>query len=93
MPIYHGFHDGSVGKESTFNAEDTRDSGSIPGSVRSPWRRNWQPTPVLPEKSHGQQSLVGYSPKGHKEPNVTVHTREIMHHPQGLIIHMFCNSD
>ena len=28
-----------------------------------PWRRKWQPTPVLlPEKSHGLQSLVGYGP-------------------------------
>ena len=28
-----------------------------------PWRRKWQPTPVfLPEISHGQRSLVGYSP-------------------------------
>ena len=33
-----------------------------------PWRRKWQPTLVfLPEKSHGQRSLAGYSPKGHKE--------------------------
>ena len=27
------------------NAGDTRDMGSIPGLVRSPWRRKWQPTP------------------------------------------------
>ena len=28
-------------------------------------RRQWQPTPViLPGKSHGQRSLVGYSPRG-----------------------------
>ena len=28
-----------------------------------PWRRAWQPTPVfLPGESHGQRSLVGYSP-------------------------------
>ena len=33
-----------------------------------PWRRKWQPTPLfLPEKSHGQRSLVGYSPWGHRE--------------------------
>ena len=32
-----------------------------------PWKRKWQPTPVfLPEKSHGQRNLAGYSPKGHK---------------------------
>ena len=27
------------------------------------WRKKWQPIPLsLPEKSHGQRSLVGYSP-------------------------------
>ena len=32
------------------------------------WRRKWQPTPVfLPEEFHGQRSLAGYSPRGHKE--------------------------
>ena len=32
-----------------------------------PWSREWQPTPVfLPGTSHGQRSLVGYSPWGHK---------------------------
>ena len=36
------------------------------------WRRKWQPTPVfLPEKSHEQRSLVGYSPKGHKESDMS----------------------
>ena len=34
---------------------------------KSPWRRKWQSTPVfLPGKSHGQRSLGGYSPWGHK---------------------------
>ena len=33
-----------------------------------PWRWSWQPTPVfLPEKSHEQRNLGGYSPWGHKE--------------------------
>ena len=37
-----------------------------------PWRRKWQSTPVLlPGKSHGQRSLVGYSPWGHKESDTT----------------------
>ena len=32
-----------------------------------PWRRKWQPTPVLlPGKSHGQRNLEGYSPGGCK---------------------------
>ena len=31
---------------------DTGDAGSIPGSGKMPWRRKWQPTPVLlPGKS------------------------------------------
>ena len=31
---------------------------------RIPWRRAWQPTPVLLHgESHGQRSLVGYSPQ------------------------------
>ena len=33
-----------------------------------PWRKKWLPTPVfLPGESHGQRSLVGYSPWSHKE--------------------------
>ena len=36
------------------------------------WRRKWQPTPVLlPGKSHGQRSMVGYSPWGCKELDTT----------------------
>ena len=36
------------------------------------WRRKWQPTSVfLPGKTHGQRSLVGYSPWGHKESDTT----------------------
>ena len=37
-----------------------------------PWRRKWQPTPVfLPEKSHGQRNLVGYSPWGCEKLDMT----------------------
>ena len=37
-----------------------------------PWRRKWQPTPVfLPGEFHGQRSLAGYSPWGHKEVDTT----------------------
>ena len=36
------------------------------------WRRKRQPTPVLlPGKSHGRRSLVGYSPWGRKESDTT----------------------
>ena len=33
-----------------------------------PLEKKWQSIPVfLPEECHGQRSLAGYSPKGHKE--------------------------
>ena len=36
------------------------------------WRRQWQPTPVLlPRKLYGQRSLVGCSPWGHEESDMT----------------------
>ena len=39
--------------------------------LTTPWRRKWQPTPVfLPGNSHGQRSLAGYSPQGHKESDL-----------------------
>ena len=39
---------------------------------KMPWRRKWQPTLVfLPGKFHAQRSLVGYSPWGHKESDMT----------------------
>ena len=37
-----------------------------------PLEREWLPTPVfLPGESHGQRSLVGYGPWGHKEADTT----------------------
>ena len=42
--------------------------GFDPWVRQIPWRRKWQPTPViLPGKSHGQGSQAGYSPWGRKE--------------------------
>ena len=39
---------------------------------KDPQRRQWQPTPeLLPGKSHGQRSLVGYSPWGREESDMT----------------------
>ena len=39
---------------------------------KKPWRRASQPTPVfLPGKFHGQRSLVGHSPRGHKLSDTT----------------------
>jgi len=72
VPIYstEGFPGGSDSKESVWNA---RDEGSIHPWVRKiPWRRKQPSTPVfLSGESHGQRSLVGYSPWGHKELDTT----------------------
>ena len=46
--------------------------GFDPWVRKIPWRRIWQLTPVfLPGESHGQSSLVGYSPWGRKESDTT----------------------
>ena len=79
-----GFLGGSVVKNPPAIAGVSEDTSLIPGSRRFPWRRKWQPTPVfLPGESHGQRSLVGCSPRGHKELDMTerlsmtVMTREL----------------
>jgi len=57
----HRFYHSSVGKESACSA----DLGLIPGLGRFPEER--KPAPVFsPGESHGQKSLAGYSPLGHK---------------------------
>ena len=49
--------------------------GFNPSVGKIPWGRKWQATLVfLPGKSHGQRSLVGYSPWGCKESDRTEHT-------------------
>ena len=61
---FRDFPGGSDGKVFVYNAGD---QGSIPG-LKIPWRRKWQSTSVLLlGKSHGQRSLVGYSPWDCKE--------------------------
>ena len=48
-------------------------------------RRKRQPTPAhLPEKSHGQRSLVSYSPRGRKEIGSSVEVRN-MHIKEAFI--------
>ena len=49
-------------------AMQCRRLGFDPWVGKIPGRRAWQPTPVfLPGESHGQRSVVNYSPRGHKE--------------------------
>ena len=63
-----GFRGGSDGKESACNAGDP---GSIPGWGRSSEKEMAAHSSVLPGKSHGQRSLVDYSPWGHEESDTT----------------------
>ena len=53
------------GKESTCQC---RRNGLDPWVRKIPWKRKWQPTPlILPGKSYGQRSLGGYSSSGHEK--------------------------
>ena len=46
--------------------------GSLPLAPPEKWRRAWQPTPVfLPREFRGQRSLVGYSPWGSTDLDMT----------------------
>ena len=45
--------------------------GSIPGLDRSPGGGNGNPPVFLPGEFHGQRSLAGYGPWGHKELDMT----------------------
>ena len=60
------------GSDSKESACSVGDPGSIPWVRKIPWRRKWLSTPVFfPGKFHGQRSLVGYSPWGPKESDMT----------------------
>ena len=69
-------------KDATCQYRRRKRRGFDPCIRKIPWRRKWQPSPVfLPGKSHGQRSLVGYSPWGCKELDMTehIHTQIIYH--------------
>ena len=67
-----GFPSGSDGKESACNVVAP---GSIPESERPPGEGNDNPhqysSVSSPGETHGQRSLEGYSPQGHKELDTT----------------------
>ena len=66
------FPSGASGKESACQCGRCQRPGLDPWVGKIPWRRKWQPTPVLlPGESHGQRSLAGYSPWGRKESDPT----------------------
>ena len=67
-----GFPGGDSGNEPACQCRRCKRRGFDPWVGKMPWRRAWQPAPVfLPGESHGQKSLVGYSPWGRKESDTT----------------------
>ena len=62
-----------------------RRPGFDPWVGKIPWRRKWQPTSVfLPREFHGQRCLVGYSPWGCKDSDITEATKYT--HPQETLL-------
>ena len=60
------------GKESTCQCRRCKRRRFDPWVRKIPWSRKWQPAPVfLPGESHRQRKLVGYSPWGCKESDMT----------------------
>ena len=82
-PINSGFP-GGTGKESACQCKRCNRRGFDPWVSKIPWSRKWQPGAVfLPGKFHGQRSLVGDSPWGHKESAMT----ELLCREQTPLIH------
>ena len=68
LPKWHS------GKELTRQCRRCKRCGFDPWVGKIPCKRKWQPTPVfLLGKSHGQRSLVGHSPWGCKDLDMTEH--------------------
>ena len=66
------FQEALVVKNPPANSGDLRDTGLIPGLGRSPGAGHNNPLqyPCL-KNPHGERSLVGYSPWGHKVSDMT----------------------
>ena len=78
-PICVGIADFLVAQRAVENLPaHAGDTGSI-WARQNPWRRQWQSTTVfLLGNSHGQRSLVGYSPWGHKRVRHDLATKQAM---------------
>ena len=81
-----GLPGGAGGKESVCRCRQHERHRLEPWVWKVPWRRAWQPTPVLlTGESHGQRSLAGYSPQGHKKLDITKATQ----HAHTLLLVVF----
>ena len=87
---------GTSGKGPACQCRRHKRLGFDPWVRMFPWRRTWQPTPVLfPGESHGQRSLVGYGPKELDVTEVTGHAHTCLHKPfssyqRALWVRIFC---
>ena len=68
-----GFPGGAVVPNLPTSAGAAGDEGSIPGAGRSPGEGNGNPFQYSCLDKNGQRSLLGYSPWGHKESDMTEH--------------------
>ena len=83
-----GFPGGSAGKESTCSAGDL---SSIPGSGRSPGGGHGNPLHYsCLDNPHGQRSLAGFSPWGHKESDTTERLNRTWHMWVLIALHCVC---
>ena len=82
-----GFPGGAVGKEFACCFRRRKRHGFNPWVRKIPWSRHWQPTPVfLPRKFHGQWSLAGYSPQGHKDLDMIEHAYTV-----DIVVRLSCD--
>ena len=71
-PRCRGFPGDTRGREPACQCGRRKRHGFDLWVGKIPWRWTWQPTPIfLTAESHGQRSLVGYSPWGRKESDTT----------------------
>ena len=68
------------GKNSACQCKRLRRHGFNPWVRKTPLRRKWQPASLfLSGKSHGQRSLVGYSPWSHRVRHDWAHTHNCVY--------------
>ena len=82
------------GKEPACQCRRCKTCKFNPWVKKTSWNSKWQPVPLFsPRKFHGQKTLVGYSPWGHKEPDthrcIYIHTYTRLLHVYKPITYTF----
>ena len=80
IDTWMGFLGGAVGKEYACQTRRPERQRFVPWVRKIPWRRKWQLAPTfLSREFRRQRSLAGYSPWGHKVPEMSksTHTADI----------------